>query len=272
MATEQTKRAVVMAFLNSRRAKDCTPKTIAFYEWALNKLTDRLPTGPAEIEDLLATSSLSSESKFDLWRGLKTFFTWAEKRCGVPNPMVDVERPRRRRPLPKYLAAEKVARLWAVCEGPRDFGLVALLLDSGLRIGEVAGLRKESLSRDGCRVSGKTGDREVPLTPQVLTMLRNIGDEESVWVGHQGIMTTSGLQQAVRRLMRSAGVRGGPHLLRHTFAVHYLKGGGDLVSLQAIMGHSSIVVTRIYLELMTEDVRAQHARFSPAAGLLNLAA
>ena len=60
-----------------------------------------------------------------------------------------------------------------------------------------------------------------------------------------------------------AGVRCSPHTFRHTFAKSFLLNGGDLFTLQKILGHSSLEVVRMYVNLATDDVRVQHRRFSP---------
>jgi integrase/recombinase XerD len=79
-------------------------------------------------------------------------------------------------------------------------------------------------------------------------------------------LTRNGVQQMLRRCGREAGVTGvrcSPHTLRHTFAKTYLINGGDIFSLQRILGHSSLASVRAYLNLFATDLKKQHQRFSP---------
>jgi site-specific recombinase XerD len=72
-------------------------------------------------------------------------------------------------------------------------------------------------------------------------------------------LSYSGLKQIIDRLRRKSGVtRLHPHLFRHTFAVKYLMNGGDLITLQRILGHTTVQVTQMYLHLVDQDVKVQH--------------
>ena len=71
------------------------------------------------------------------------------------------------------------------------------------------------------------------------------------------------------REARIEGVRVSPHTLRHTFAVLYIRNGGDSFSLQEILGHSTLEMTRRYVHLARRDVAEQHKKFSPMEGLMN---
>ena len=78
---------------------------------------------------------------------------------------------------------------------------------------------------------------------------------------HLGI---NGLKLMLSRLAARSGVeRLHAHLCRHTFAVNYLLNGGDVFSLQQILGHSSLDMVRNYLTLTSSDIKNQHHRFSP---------
>ena len=83
-------------------------------------------------------------------------------------------------------------------------------------------------------------------------------------------LTKSGIQQMLRRLGKQASIRGvrcSPHTFRHTFAKNYLLNGGDIFSLQKILGHSSLASVRVYLNLFATDIKILHRRFSPVDNL-----
>ena len=90
--------------------------------------------------------------------------------------------------------------------------------------------------------------------------------------GRSGRLTRKGGYLIIRVLFGKAGIIGrklGPHTLRHTFGRQYIVNGGDLVSLQRILGHSNIQTTRIYAELDMRDVVRQHHKFSPLRDALS---
>jgi len=148
--------------------------------------------------------------------------------------------------------------------------MIALVLDTGIRIGELAGLRWQHLTGGTIHVSGKTGERIVPISTHVRQALVGLGDGDHVWTGRKGPLTRSGVAQVVRRALYRAGLRppkAGPHMLRHTFGRHYIMAGGDVFSLQRIMGHRDVSTTMMYVHLSTADLEAQHAKYSPVRAL-----
>lgn len=83
-------------------------------------------------------------------------------------------------------------------------------------------------------------------------------------------LRSRGVQVMISRLGKKAGVVGkrcSPHTFRHTFALRYLMVGGDVFSLQRILGHSSLEVVKLYMNMVAGDVAAQHRKFSPADNL-----
>ena len=265
----------VNLFLESRRSKRLSEVTIDTYGWVLGKLAEmfpeELPENTSDIQRLfIANSDLSASSLLTIWNRLRIFWSWAEKEGICPNVMEGVPAPVMRRKLPRILRRDEVRRLMGSVQVERDYAILATLLDTGMRVGELASMTRESVSAEGVLVSGKTGDRVVPINQNVLELVKKQGDERGLWVGLKGQLTDWGLQQIVRRNMRNAGFdppKIGPHTLRHTFGTQYILKGGDVFSLQRIMGHTRIETTMIYVNMSTELVAQQHRKFSPMADM-----
>ncbi len=160
----------------------------------------------------------------------------------------------------------------------RTLSLVLLLLDSGLRIEEALGLRHEDVDLDSLliRVLGKGGKhRQVPMSIELRRVLfRWMSKTEQTFV----FGTRQGTRQRQRNALREfkalglrlgiAGVRVSFHTLRHTFAVNYLRAGGNVFYLQRILGHSTLEMTNHYVRsLGVEDLLAVHSRLSVLANV-----
>ena len=262
-------------FLESRRSKRLSKVTIDTYGWALGKMAEmfpaKLPENSSDIQRLfIANSDLSDSSLRTIWERLRIFWSWAENEGICPNVMEGVPAPVTRRKLPRILRRDEVHRLLGSVEVERDYAILATLLDTGMRIGELASMTRQSVGVEGVLVSGKTGDRMVPMSSDVMELVSRQGDERGLWVGMRGQLTDWGLQQIVRRNMRNAGFlppKIGPHTLRHTFGTQYIVKGGDVFSLQRIMGHRRLETTMIYVNMSTELVAQQHRKFSPMADI-----
>ena len=262
------------AFLTACRARGLKPKTISWYRTILDRFArafDGLPSNPQCVEEFLGNLEVGAETRFDYWRGLRTFYRWVASRYGLVDPMGAVASPRRRRRAPLALTEGDVRLVMAGAMTSRDKALLALLLDTGIRIGEAYTLTWSSVGQETIVVDGKTGPREVPISSWTRWVLLGV---DLPWRGRRGgPITLNGLQQAVRRCLRRAGVmRGTAHIFRHTFARLYIRAGGDAFSLQRILGHQNLTTTRIYVELEVGDLVERHRRFSPIVRLLELAA
>ena len=81
---------------------------------------------------------------------------------------------------------------------------------------------------------------------------------------HGERLSPRGVQSVLKRLTRRLPFHVSPHILRHTFATEYLRAGGDLESIRRIMGHSTLAVTQIYLDLVRDDLVESHRSYSPS--------
>ena len=266
----KTKEAIEQ-FLRVRRARQVTDSTIRTYEFGLGKIQelypDELPDSPNDIYEIfLANPQLAPITILGIWRNLRAFWRWLEEEGIAPNIMARIPAPATKRTLPRYLNRPETQRLLRSAKTQRERAIVAVLLDTGVRVAELASMTRQNVSPFGIRVSGKVGDRLVPISPGVYDLINRQGDEEHIWTGRKGCLTKDGLAAVVRNLMIAAGLKGaklGPHTLRHTFAVQYLVNGGDLASLQQILGHASVETTMVYTTMTLALVARQHRKFSP---------
>ena len=264
------------SFLEYCRLRKLSPKTIGNYRWAINRLAVKcrqLPQDHHDILAVLAADGLASESRHDLERVLRQFFGWCNREFDLPNPMLRVARLPRSRTLPRVLSRQEIDAVWRACQTPRARALVGLALDTGLRLGEIAAMRRSDLGEFSLRVTGKVGTRQVPVSPSLLPFLQAVGDERHFWVSERTgrPLAWPGVKQAYERILRRPGLTGpklGPHTLRHTFGTEYCRLGGNVRALQTIMGHKRLETTMIYVHLAGLAVAEDHARSSPFLNLL----
>ena len=172
------------------------------------------------------------------------------------------------------LSEGEVGKLMDAAQTDRDQALLLTVLDTGLRVGEVANMRRADVADGWLSVDGKVGQRRVPVSAPLADRLLALGKGEHLWTGLRGPLTRAGVVQAYKRMFSRAGITGpkaGPHTIRHTFATWYLRAGGGVRQLQHILGHTKIETTMIYVHLAGVDVQTDHARHSPARtlGLVN---
>jgi site-specific recombinase XerD len=170
----------------------------------------------------------------------------------------------------------------AKASSPRDYVIVCLLIDCGLRAGELTSLTVENvlLHQNVLMVHGKgRRDRVVPISPQSSRAISRYLQERQRRRGDQGVyliesrsagpLSPNSLLQVVKRLGRDANVAHvHPHRFRHTFAAGFLRNGGDPFSLQRLLGHTTLAMTNRYVAMSTEDLRRTHGHASPLTQLL----
>lgn len=165
----------------------------------------------------------------------------------------------------------------------RDQALITVLVDTGIRIGEACNLKLRDIiwTEGHLKVSGKTGPRTVPFGRKCKATLKRYIDRERT-AANPGVtelfLLTTGYplgvdraKQQVRRIINRAGVisnKSGPHQFRHLFAVEFIRAGGDAFTLQRILGHTTLDMTRKYVHLANSDLRAAHKKFAPGDRLL----
>jgi site-specific recombinase XerD len=165
--------------------------------------------------------------------------------------------------LPKYLKDEEVKNLLDRCEGRRDRLIIELILLTGLRVSEVLGITPDDIDfrNRTIRIHGKgSRDRTVYPPRELLYDLHDYIADKSISAERQNKIFTLTRQRIFQTIKDLSGRS--PHKLRHTFAVNYLESGGDLRTLQKILGHSSLKTTSIYLDLLDSTVQDASEKYS----------
>lgn len=167
--------------------------------------------------------------------------------------------------------------------GFRDYTMMLLLLETGMRVSELVGLQLENVrwTDNAILVLGKGNkERYVPFQKRMKTILKRylgvrgtIDGESHVFLTIENSpMTTRNIQERLQDYGKASnvqGVRVSPHTFRHTFAKMYIKNGGDAFSLQSILGHTTLDMVRHYVNLFSSDVQEQHRKYSPLENLLD---
>ena len=162
----------------------------------------------------------------------------------------------------------------------RDAAVLALLYGAGLRIGEALGLSRAEAplgAQDGLTVTGKGNKtRMVPVLQNVLALVQDyvamcphpLPAEGPIFVGARGgPLNARIIQLTMERLRGALGLPDSatPHALRHSFATHLLARGGDLRTIQELLGHASLSTTQVYTAVDSARLVAAYKSAHPRA-------
>ena len=262
-----------LRFLGSGRLSG---ETLTNYAWGLRLFNEHIGSaqfGVDEVVRMLLTVNFSDTSLRQLVEICRRFCRWLDAMYGIGDRSIYFPKIRPKPKLPRVLTVREIHSVLAAANDECEELMVLLMLDTGIRVGEAANLRMHHLLSDWFQVDGKTGQRQIPITDTIAERLRAISNDGHIWHGRRGpIRSVDSLKQKYRRIFRNAGIllpdrKNGPHVLRHTFATYFLKAGGNILSLQNILGHSNIQTTLIYLHLASEHHKAEHTLYTPTRTL-----
>jgi len=217
-------------------------------------------------------------------RALRGFFNWLYREGYTKeHRLAKLRPPKAPNKIVEVLNQEEIARVLKcvnpnTAPGARNYAILMLLFDSGLRCSEMRGFKLGDTNLEGgyLKVMGKgSKERVVPFgaatQKALLRYLLHFRPEpfnpviQNFFLTLEGKpMTMNCVKMMFERLAKKSKVkRLHPHLCRHTFATNYLVNGGDVFSLQHILGHTSLEMVRRYVTLASAHVTVQHRKFSP---------
>ncbi len=248
------------------------------------------------------THPLSAKTIRNVWATFSSFFTWATTEFSMPNPMDGIPGPKFERKPVNPLTKEEVEALLKACDfcreadtvdrrkftmrrktARRDRAIILTLLDTGLRASEICSLKVGDVDQRTGRIDVRHGPRGGAKGNKGRVVFLGKAARRMVWrylaeredgedadaplftARYDRPMSRTGLRLVIKSLADKAGVEDCyPHKFRHTFAITYLRAGGDVFTLQALLGHSTLEMVRYYSQVAEIDLQRAHRKASPA--------
>lgn len=279
------------------------PKTIEAYDRDISQfltflcghfahlvsLTDLKTLKASDIRGFMAhrrSQGVTSTSLARCLSAIRSFSKFLEKNGHeMSGALALIKSPKLPKSLPKALSVTEAKSLISATHdmvdkpwvAARDAAALSLCYGAGLRIAEALAITRTDLEPDSLRVIGKGGKtRIVPLLPQVRQAIDaylalcpfDLDYLMPIFRGEKGkTLSPRILQLRMKDLKSALGLppSATPHALRHSFATHLLGNGGDLRSIQELLGHASLSSTQIYTRVETEQLLNAYNKAHPRA-------
>ena len=222
-------------------------------------------------------------------RAWKTFFSWCFSESLVDYNPADtrLKPPKPTKKVKPAFTEEHIYKMLSTFDtsdalGFRNYVILVLLLDTGMRLAELGNLRIQDVHENYVKVLGKgRQEREIGIYPETRKLLWKYiskyrvpanSDIEALFLTRSGTpLRTGGIKWIISQVQKKSGLEDiqlSAHVFRHTFAKMYLSSGGDVFKLSREMGHSDVQVTKLYLEdFSSSEARKDHKSYSPIARL-----
>ena len=205
---------------------------------------------------------------------IKSFYKYLTVRTKqlTENPVADMEYPKLRKSLPKYLTLEQSSALLQAVSGPnekRDYAILMLFLNCGIRRSELVGLNMTDVYEDRIRVVGKGNKERIVYFGSACRKAidaylpeRNkkvLTDNRALFGSRDGNrISVTAVHRLVKKHMLAAGLDAtqfSAHKLRHTAATMMLSGGVDVKTVQEVLGHENLNTTQIYTHIENTELK-----------------
>lgn len=281
-------------FLLTCKVNGLSPRTVADYQDKIGRFVAFCKAQgvnePGQITPhhirlflLFLQERIKASSVHDYYGCVHRLINWMlEEKILKENPMERMKPPKVPRQVIQPFTRDHFVRMLTVCGdtflGCRNQAILKTFLDTGLRLSELVGIQRSDLDFDNgtIKVMGKGAkERRVRMSPETQKailkyLLRRRNDDlPCLWVTEENRpLRARGVSSMIRRLGELAGirhqVRTSAHTFRHTAAIQYLRNKGDQFTLQIMLGHSTLEMTKRYVSTLgVEDMLKAHQTASP---------
>jgi len=239
------------------------------------------------------TDRLSGYARDNHWKAIRSFMGWCQKRLGISRIDLDLPRPAFAEEEIIPYCEDEVRQILAAClytkmaatdgrksfkmrrpTATRDRAIILLLLETGIRLGELSRLKIEDVNLTAgeihvrpFRTGKKSKPRTIPIEKgckRVLWLYQTQQRQDALYCEPFFPIAYHTVQSLFMRIEERTGIPDvHAHRFRHTFAIQYLRNGGNIFTLQRILGHATLEMCRRYLAIAMSDIKDAHRRASP---------
>ncbi|MFD1453283.1 tyrosine-type recombinase/integrase [Oceanobacillus sojae] len=290
------------AFLSNCKLRNLSEYTVNDYYrtellWFRKVLEEQgIPTDPSSITleiienniivYLMETKKCKATTLNTMIRALRIFFKFLlTKEMIESNPLEDLRLLKTEKNVIETFTREELKNLFVqpnqgTFTGIRDLTIMSLFVETGIRLREMVEVKVRDIRWEDSQILIKGKNREDRLVPFQASMLRLLKrwvalrgevDHDFLFINiDNGPLSKRQLQSRITKYGRMAGIKGvrcSPHTLRHTFAKMAVINGANVFHLQKILGHSTLDMVKVYVNLFSMEVADSHKKFSPLESL-----
>lgn len=270
-------------FETAKKVEGCSMKSMKYYLYILNTFFEKIPKACKDITtddirnylDNYSTNSNTSKVSMDnIRRVLSSFFSWLEQEDYIrKNPVKRIHKIKTLKVIKQAYSDENIENLKDSCNSLRDKVIIELLSSTGIRVGELVTLNRDSIDFENkqCVVLGKGGkQRQVYFDSKTKLHLQNylssrIDDNEALFVSMFkpfNRLQISGVEIMLRKLGVKTNIKKvHPHRFRRTLATKAIDKGMPVEQVQILLGHTKIDTTMHYAIVDQNNVKNSYRRY-----------